>query len=599
MTDTATSYKNIAVFCCLNALTAILAVTACFKACGIELNVWGLLFSIAANFGHFGIIALLVFGLLALVGYCGRTVTKLVAILLCTALLSVLVLDIFVYVHYRTHLNPALLGLFLSPAGKELVTMDTAMWSVVFGMPLGIVLLEIGYVKLAPRIHFKPVLFLIAFFAVCVPAYNLIFITANFYNYAPVLSRAEAVPYLQVLTANKLLRKMGFKERDAQRVQSYTGHLKYPVVPLRLHNMRSKPNILVILIDSWRPDSLDRQTMPLLHRRSAKAVRFDQHFSGGNATRCGVFAFFYGIPASYWHSFLAVSREPVLMNVAARNGYEFAIYASANLTSPEFDRTVFSSVPNLRTASKGSTKVTRDLDAQNGFLDFLANRQEDRPFFGFMFYDALQGIEVPKNGVSPFPTDLKVMNYFSLTNDTNQEPIRNLYKNAAYNVDLMLDRVFETLERQGLMGNTIVIVSGDHSQELNDSHTNSWGHNVNFSRYETQVPLLVFWPGKTPAQYSHRTTHLDVVPTLMQRVFNCENPAADYSVGADLFDAGERPYTILASYSKTAIMIGDEVFVLDKYGLNQGWDLDYSKKADRLPPKVLKSALLEMRRFYE
>jgi hypothetical protein len=43
----------------------------------------------------------------------------------------------------------------------------------------------------------------------------------------------------------------------------------------------------------------------------------------------------------------------------------------------------------------------------------------------------------------------------------------------------------------------------------------------------------------------------------------------------------------------------DEVFVLDKYGLNQGWSLDYSKKAGKLPPKILKSALMEMRRFYE
>ncbi|MDR1146491.1 MAG: sulfatase-like hydrolase/transferase [Verrucomicrobiales bacterium] len=595
----ATVGKNLAAFCCCNALAAILAMIICFKVCGIEADVWGLLFSVTAACGHFALIAMLLFVLLALARLCGARIAKVVAVTAGSLLLTTLALDVFVFVYYRTHLNPALLGLFLSPAGSELVPLNITMWLVLVGVPAAIVALEIACVKLAPRCRRKPLLLFIAFSVGCVPAYNLIFIFAKHYGYAPVLTRAEAIPYLQVLSAGKLLRKLGVTGNEQSARRQVSGRLKYPLAPLTYDAAPPKPNILIILLDAWRPDAFNEETMPRLYRRARNAVVFDQHYSGGNATRCGVFSFFYGIPATYWHSFLAANQEPVLMDAMARHGYEAAIFASSNLTSPEFNRTVFAGVNNLRLTSRGHSAVARDLDAQNGFLDFLAGRNRATPFFGFLFYDALHSYALPEGGERPFPTDLQVINYFALTNDTDPGPIVNLYKNSAWHLDAQLDQVFAALEQRQLLDNTIVIVSGDHAQEINDSRTNSWGHNINFSKYETQTPLLVFWPGRQPARYAHRTTHLDVAPTLMKQALGCRNPAADFSTGLDLFDPSERPYVIMASYAKTAIMVGDEVFVLDKYGLNQGWDLAYSRPAANLPPKVLKSALMEMRQFYE
>ncbi|MDR1305392.1 MAG: sulfatase-like hydrolase/transferase [Verrucomicrobiales bacterium] len=591
--------KNLAAFCCCNALIAMLAMVVCFKVCGIEADVWGVLFSVTAACGHFAFIALLLFVLLALVRLCGARAAKVAAVLVGSLLLATLTLDVFVFVYYRMHLNPALLGLFLSPAGRELVPLNTAMWLVLAGVSAAIVALEIACVKLAPRCRRKPLLLFIVFAVVCVPAYNLIFIFAKHYGYAPVLTRAEAIPYLQVLSAGRFLRKLGLAGNEQPTQRQGSGRLKYPLAPLTYDAAPQQPNILVILLDAWRPDAFNEETMPRLYQRARNAVVFDQHYSGGNATRGGVFSFFYGIPATYWHSFLAANREPVLMDAVVRQGYELAIFASSNLTSPEFNRTVFAGVKNLRLSSSGHSSVERDLDAQNGFLDFLAGRQHAAPFFGFLFYDALHSFALPEGGERPFPTDLQAVNYFALTNDTDPGPIANLYKNSAWHLDQQLDQVFVALEQRRLLDNTIVIVSGDHAQEINDSRTNSWGHNINFSKYETQTPLLVFWPGRQPARYTHRTSHLDVAPTLMKQALGCRNPATDFSTGLDLFDPSERPYVIMASYAKTAIMVGDEVFVLDKYGLNQGWNLAYSKRADDLPPKVLKSALMTMRQFYE
>ena len=53
-------------------------------------------------------------------------------------------------------------------------------------------------------------------------------------------------------------------------------------------------------------------------------------------------------------------------------------------------------------------------------------------------------------------------------------PFWNLYRNCCYQDDLLLGRIFETLKKEGLMDNTIIILSGDHSQEFNENHHNYW-----------------------------------------------------------------------------------------------------------------------------
>ena len=54
-----------------------------------------------------------------------------------------------------------------------------------------------------------------------------------------------------------------------------------------------------------------------------------------------------------------------------------------------------------------------------------------------------------------------------------------------------------------------------------------WVHASAYTPYQLHVPLLVYWPGKTPQVYSYFITHYDIVPTLMTEIFGCQNPLAD------------------------------------------------------------------------
>lgn len=95
------------------------------------------------------------------------------------------------------------------------------------------------------------------------------------------------------------------------------------------------------------------------------------------------------------------------------------------------------------------------------------------------------------------------------------EQIRNLYYGGVTQADAMIGEVLAELERQGVLDDTLVIVTADHGEELGDHGL--WEHNF---MYETnlRVPLIAALPGRLPAGATSgalvETT--DIVPTVCE-----------------------------------------------------------------------------------
>ena len=75
-----------------------------------------------------------------------------------------------------------------------------------------------------------------------------------------------------------------------------------------------RPDIVVLVIDSWRADALDGVVTPCMQRAAALSRRFDDHVSGGNGTRFGVFSMLYGLTWTFYA--VAGAVGPVLMGRA-------------------------------------------------------------------------------------------------------------------------------------------------------------------------------------------------------------------------------------------------------------------------------------------
>jgi membrane-anchored protein YejM (alkaline phosphatase superfamily) len=159
--------------------------------------------------------------------------------------------------------------------------------------------------------------------------------------------------------------------------------------------------------------------------------------------------------------------------------------------------------------------------------------------------------------------------------------------------------VLETLDRQGLLENTVIAITGDHGQEFNENGLNYWGHDSNFSHYQVAVPLVLYWPGREAATYGHRTSHFDLVPTLMEELLGCTNDHADYSVGHHLLEPGGREALLLANFTDYAVVQPDRIFAVYPYGV-EVLDSSYRPIPGVKPDKTVMLEALRMRgRFYK
>ncbi len=348
-----------------------------------------------------------------------------------------------------------------------------------------------------------------------------------------------------------------------------------------------------------RYDDANQDVTPNIAQFAQRSLRFEQHLSGGNSTQAGIFSLFYGLPATYWDSFHAVQKRPAMMKSLEALDYQFAIYASAPLNSPPFDRTVFRGIDNLRVDTPAETSPLRDQRITDDFVDFLKTRNTNQPYFGFLFYDSAHATEFPVDMEPRFTPSWNRVDHIKLDNDFNPEPYRNRYRNALYYIDGQIERVLNAVEAQGGLENTIIVITSDHGQEFNDNHKNYWGHGSNYSMAQIHVPLYIYVPGERPEKIDWKTTHLDIAPTFMHRVLGVQNSTDDYSVGYDLLDTErDREWLIIGSYFNYALVADDEIMVTYPSGAVQTMTPQLEPKRQRsLSSGDLMQALKQMNRF--
>src|SRR5690606_36293306 len=120
-----------------------------------------------------------------------------------------------------------------------------------------------------------------------------------------------------------------------------------------------------------------------------------------------------------------------------------------------------------------------DRDLTEDFLDYLDERDDSKPFFALLFYDSPHSFQMPAEYPRVFQPSAPHVNYLRLDKDTDATPLLNLYRNSLHYVDSLVGTVLAELRARGLLEHTIVLITGDHGQEFNDTGLNFWGHGSN------------------------------------------------------------------------------------------------------------------------
>lgn len=390
-------------------------------------------------------------------------------------------------------------------------------------------------------------------------------------GYTPVMAASRAFPLYVPLKIRTLGASLGLEAvRDPSfKIDIDSAALHYPLRPI--HQAKDHPplNLVWLVSESLRADMLDPEIMPATWNFSKKAARFENHYSGGNGTRMGLFSMFYGLYGSYWFPFLEERQGPVIVDLLMKNGYQMNMFTSATFTYPEFDKTLFARIPdqNLHEA-KPAPGWQADRENISNLLEFLDRRDPSKPFMTFMFFESPHSRYLfPKESVIREPY-LEEMNYATMDLQKDMGLIKNRYINAVHHLDSQIARVLEYLERHALLDSTIVLITGDHGEEFMEK--GRWGHNSEFTEEQIRVPLVIWAPGRPAAEIKRMSSHLDIPATLLP-LLGVTNPPEEYSLGHDLFGKTGRDFTVIASWNDVAYVGHDykAVFPLNVSGIAQ------------------------------
>ena len=373
-------------------------------------------------------------------------------------------------------------------------------------------------------------------------------------SYTPVIEAAGKFPFYIPLTFSEFAKKMGVKrvKTDQLTIHVKSSVLEYPLEKLTVRPPSHPVNVVWLVSESWRADTLTPEIMPGTYAFAEHAHRFTNHYSGGNGTRMGVFSMFYGVYGSYWLNFLNSGRAPLIMDLMQRENYQFDMFTSAEFTYPEFDRTVFVNIPTrLLHQSGGTGGFINDRNNVSELINFIKNCDKNRPFMTFMFFES-------PHSPYTFPEDCIVrkdylphINYAITDIKKNIELIHNRYINSVHHLDTQFERIFEFFKKEKLLENTIVVVTGDHGEEFMEK--GHWGHRSSFVEEQIRVPLVIYIPGSGNDVHNSITSHIDIVPTIAPYL-GIKNKSEDYCLGYDLLGNIKKNYAVVSDWYHIAII---------------------------------------------
>jgi arylsulfatase A-like enzyme len=338
---------------------------------------------------------------------------------------------------------------------------------------------------------------------------------------------------------------------------------------------RGSPNVLLVVLDTVRADRLSlygygRDTSPNLIRLARHSVRFERAraaapwtlpshasmFTGRLPHELKVFvnrpldttyptlAEFLRDRGYFTAGFVANTRFCNSWYGLGRGFVHYEDYFGSDrvvsfaeaFRSAELGRRILQAACAARNVRAGETHRRKDAAQINrDFLSWLARRGErERPFFAFLnYYDAHDPYITPDGfdrhfGTRP-TTDGELALLQSphvnerLASGKNVTPreialVQDAYDDCLAYLDEQLGRLFDELDRRGVLANTLVIVTADHGEHLGEHKI--YGHGQSLYRPEIQVPLVISAPTGAPAgEIIHQPVSLcDLAATVVERL---------------------------------------------------------------------------------
>lgn len=320
-------------------------------------------------------------------------------------------------------------------------------------------------------------------------------------------------------------------------------------------------NVVLIVLDTVRRDRLscygyDRPTTPNIDAIAAHGVRFDNVYSNSSWTLPSHASLFTGMyPAEHraTQETLRLSEgPPTLAEVLSAAGYQTfgastnGIVSSTTGLARGFDQ--FDEV--FRSEFKEQVKGQPGHLNTIAFQQFLESSDRDRPFFAFFNYISAH---LPYTPQEPFLSRLlepghsreeiieaarmRMPDHYMYDRVTKEQYkiLSQLYDGEIAFLDAHVADLWNVLDGDGRLANTLFIITADHGENIGDH-----GHFAHvFNMYNTllEVPLIVVFPGGRGGGVV-RTDNAQILDLFATIIAQCGVEYDAPPAGRDLFGDG-------------------------------------------------------------
>lgn len=519
------------------------------KYAGLSDSGLGIAYQFTSLIGHFSFLSAMCFGVilfpLAFI-IPSQRLYRLLACTISSVAIAFLILDTQIFKLYNFHLNPLIWQFLQRPEQVEKIYSINLHY---ISIPI-LFVIEIfissfiwkRYRFLQAKKIGKPIaVFLFSAFLLT----HLIFIWADATQYRPITQEKSIYPLSYPMTARTFLKKQGWlsdnkllEHINEQHTNKIT-ELRYPITPLSyLHNEQLSPakNVLLITVNALRADMLNEKNMPFVYQLSQQGLTYKNHFSGANNRSQGLFSLFYALPNRYWFEITRNYIPPVLINRLAEEDYQFGLFSSIGFLHPEFLQSSFSQIKTEELQHYSA--INNNPTTTKKWKKWITEQDDTQNWFSFVHYEQADK-SISENNTA-----------YSLAARTEK---LSRYQQQVLSSDKQIKEVISTLRNKQQLDNTIVLITGTHGTSFEKKAS------VEAAINNAHVPLVVLWPGEDARTITRMTSHVDIVPTLMEKLLGSQTSAAQYSSGHSLFDNNQRQYLLSGDLNKYVIYENDKI----------------------------------------
>ncbi len=294
----------------------------------------------------------------------------------------------------------------------------------------------------------------------------------------------------------------------------------------------ARPNVLLIYIDTLRADHLSsydytKPTSPAIDRLAAEGVRFETAYAPTSTTGPSTVSLFTSLyPATHGYlengPRLALEFTTLAERFQAAGYQTSAVVSSAVVGRPaqmlqgfdyvndKWSLVKSSDFIHPTTGKRAWIKYDRRAEYSVEVMAkwFENQRVSDTPFFAFLhLMDPHEPYEPPEPFRSEWVPDEASLDH--------QERVQKLYDADIAYADHHIGTLLDLLEKSGLSESTVVVITADHGQSLNE---HGWlGHALQIYDESVRIPLIIRYPREiVPGTViAGPALLLDVTPTLL------------------------------------------------------------------------------------